>query len=250
MPNSQLVDHIRSEFARGTARADVIRSLLTAGWKVEEINAAIVVVDGGLHPQMPITPGMPQAPTQTGYSSAHPSSSGPNLLKTMIQNTAAGLFIICVSVLSAVSILGVWEFFSSDVITKSFETLGLLAFVAVLVIVASKFVGDPHAIDEAPVSHPGYHAIRNITLVTMIASSVLLALLGVLSIWDVISDTSTIHKSLSSLGIIAFASMIIVMVCLEREQHPFWKKRAREMTGGSVLAAILLIWLLLAFIGS
>ena len=44
MPNEQLIAHIRTEFARGIDRAVVIRSLLTAGWKVEDINASIAVV--------------------------------------------------------------------------------------------------------------------------------------------------------------------------------------------------------------
>ena len=38
MPNEQLLAHIRAELTRGVDRATVIQSLITAGWKVEDIN--------------------------------------------------------------------------------------------------------------------------------------------------------------------------------------------------------------------
>jgi len=177
-----------------------------------------------------------------------PATSSPNnSVKTAVQNIASGLFIFCVFVLTVVSILGVWDIFSSDVITKSFETLGLLAFVSVVVIVASRFVGDPVAAAEAPMPNPGFRATRNVTLTTLIVSSVLLAFLGVLAIWDVITSTDILHKSLSSLGIVAFSSFIVVIICLEREQIPFWKKHSKGISGGGVVVAIILIWLFSRF---
>ncbi len=250
MPNEQLLTHIRSEFSRGVDRTAVIRSLLAAGWKVEDINSAIASVDGVPARSTPPTPPMPRMQTmqaQQAYTAPQFSSS-PSPVKTAVQNIAAGLFITCVFVLTIVSILGVWKFFSSDVITKSFETLGLLAFVAVVVIVASKFVGDPSVVAE-PEPSPGYRAVRNVTLATLITSSSLLALLGVLSIWDVITDKGILNKSLSSLAIIAFSSFIVVLVCLEREQNPIWKKRGGQISGGAILVAILFIWLMFALLG-
>lgn len=241
MPNEQLVAHIRDEFARGTDKTTLIQSLLAAGWKVEDINAAMASVV----PLMPNQTQTPIAPVQPAYAASQQVTGST---KTAIQNIAAGLFITCVTVLTVVSILGVWEFFSEDVIIKSFETLGLLAFVSVIVIIASRFVGDPAAKEEVSMPSPGYRAVRNITLATLIASSVLLTFLGVLAIWEVITSTEILQKSLSSLGIIAFASLIIVMVCLEREQNPFWKKRSGEMSGGAVVVGILLVWLLASMV--
>ncbi|MDD2657568.1 MAG: RDD family protein [Candidatus Pacebacteria bacterium] len=61
MPNEQLVAHIRSEFVQGVDRAAVVRSLLGAGWQVEDINAAIAVVDHASSQNIPTAPsGAPQ----------------------------------------------------------------------------------------------------------------------------------------------------------------------------------------------
>lgn len=239
MPNEQLVSYIRGEFARGVDRETVTRSLLSTGWKVEDVNAAMGVVapaaDVPAAPRVPIAP-----PLQSMHAG---SSSQANSLKTTIQNVASGLFISCVAILTVVAILGVWKVFSGDVISKSFETLGLLAVVAVIVIVASRFVGDPSVATE-PEPRPGYRAIRNSTLASLIVSSALLAFLGVLSIWDVITDRLLMEKLLTTLGIIAFSSFIIVLVCLEREQNQFWKKHAKGLSGGSIIGMIIFVWLL------
>ncbi len=242
MPNEQLVAHIRDEFGRGTDRAAVIRSLVTAGWKVEDINSALAVVEPAPMRSAP-TPSYsaPVSPTQATYTAPAQVSE----MKTVIQNTASGLFITCIFILTIVSIMGVWKIFSEDVIMKSFQTLGLLAFVAIVVIVASKFVGDSSTV---AMPSPGFRAIRNSTLATLIGSSSLLALLGVLSIWDVITDKDILNKSLSSLAIIAFSSLIVVMVCLEREQNPLLKKRGKEMSLGVGIAVFFLIWILTALI--
>ena len=137
-----------------------------------------------------------------------------------IQNVAGFCFIIAVAVLAIISICGVWEIFSSDVITKSFETLGLLAVVAVIVMVAGRYVDNrsqqgSEALIIAP--HPIFKTLRQITLGILIASASVLALLGVLAIWDVIADKTVLYRSLGSLGILAFSSLIIVMTCKERE---------------------------------
>ena len=240
MPNEQLVAHIRDEFARGVDKTALVQSLLANGWRVEDINVAMNSVAPLPTQNMPVTFNAPTVSIQQNQQNLS--------LKTVIQDMAAGLFVICVTVLTVVSIMGVWKIFSTDVIWKSFETLGLLALVAVIVIIASRFVGDPSVATEVAMPRPRYRAIRNITLATLIVSSSFLALFGVLSIWEIITDKDVVNKSLSSLGIIAFASLIIVMVCLEREQNEFWKKRSGEMSGGAVIAGIVLIWLLMSFL--
>ncbi len=95
-------------------------------------------------------------------------------------------------------------------------------------------------------ANPSFRATRNITLVTLIVSATLLAFFGVLSIWDVITDKDVLHKILSSLAIVAFSSYIVVLVCLEREQNPFWKKRGSQMSGAGVIVAIVFLWLMFA----
>ena len=191
-------------------------------------------------------------PTNPGFTPTFNQNMSPAIppqnhsVKNTIQNVAAGIFIACVVVLSIIAIFGVWDFFSSDVITKSFETLGLLAFVAMVVIIASNFVGDPSE-TSVTIQNQGFRAMRNVTLVTLIGSSTILALLGVLSIWEVITDQKVLSKSISSLAIIAFASLIIVILCLEREKNSFWSKRSKEVSGGAIVAAIIFIYILVVF---
>lgn len=234
MPNEQLVVHIRDEFSRGTDRATVVRALANAGWKAEDINAAISIVEPSRDRIVP---------TPTSATPTTPTIGSAT--KTMVQNTASGLFIACIFILTLASILGVWKIFSSDVITKSFETLGVLAFVAAVVILASRFVGDPATV---ALPSPAFRPVRNITLGTLIVSSVLLAFFGVLSIWDVITDKDVLAKTLSSLAIIAFSSLIAVMVCLEREQNQVWKKRSGQISGGAFVVGVLFLWMMLALL--
>ena len=152
------------------------------------------------------------------------------------------MFIACLVVLTIIAVLGVWSIFQHDVIMKSFQTLGIVALVAVVIIVAGRFM------DASPMAAPSsstqmFKAIRYLTLTTLIASVSLLALIGVLAIWDVITDADVIHKSLSSIAIIAFSSYIAVAVCLERENHPLWQKRSSEFSVGGLVAIGILFWI-------
>lgn len=158
-----------------------------------------------------------------------------------IHSLSSGFFVLSVAILSLISILGVWDFFSGDVIMKSFQTLGLLAFISVVVIVSGRFIeGRTEGVPTIFVPNPIFKSIRQATLGVLIVSSALLALLGVLSIWEVITDKEVLFKSLSSLGIIAFASLIIVVTCLEREDSPLLKQNSKVSFGGVVIGAILL----------
>jgi hypothetical protein len=163
-----------------------------------------------------------------------------------IQNFAAGVFMLCVAVLSVVSVLGVWQFFAGDVIVKSFETLGVLAIIAIVVVFAARFIGESNTPVVAPTDAVEFRVVRNITLAVLIVSAVALALVGVLAIWNVIGHSDVVYKSLSSVAILAFASLIIVMICLNREQNELWRARKGQLTGGSVIAAFVLAWILLA----
>jgi hypothetical protein len=138
----------------------------------------------------------------------------------IIQEWAALFIVIAVSVLSAVAIMGIWEFFSKDVIEKSFQTLGMLALVAIIIMIAGRLIENRSSIDNSgvvDVPNPMWKSVRVVTLTTLIVSVSLLAFTGVLAIWEVIKDKDMISKSLSSLGVLSFGAFIIVMVCLERE---------------------------------
>lgn len=171
-----------------------------------------------------------------------------------VQNIAAFLFIICVVFLTIVSILGVWKIFGEDVIIKSIKTIGLLAGVAALIIVAGRFIDSrpQNIIDNsgAPVPlpiddvDPTFKSIRHAMVAVLIISSVVLALFGVLAIWDVVSG-DILSKSLASLAIVAFASLVVVFTCLEREHH---KLMQSKISGSMIFFVIIIGWMLINFL--
>ncbi len=112
MPNEQLVAHIHSELARGVDKSALIQSLIAAGWKVEDINAAM---NGTAPAPSQNIPATPRAPVQ---SAPVASAQEVSCMKTLVQNTASGLFIACVFILTVVGILGGWALFCGDVLSK------------------------------------------------------------------------------------------------------------------------------------
>ncbi len=169
-----------------------------------------------------------------------------------IADIAAYLFILAVVILGVVSILGVWDFFSNDVIYKSFQSIGLLALVAVIILVADHFIdhraapasatGLPEG-SQAPViaseSSAIFKGVRMFTLYILIASIVLLALAGIMAIWEVLSG-EVLHKSLASIAIAAFSSLVIVVTCLERENNLILYKK--KISGGMIFLVLILAW--------
>jgi hypothetical protein len=175
-------------------------------------------------------------------------------MKTL-QDSAGLFFATAVSILSVISVLGIWDFFSQDVINKSFETIGLLALVAIVIIVAGHFVGN-HAdstVPSAPVMpNPIFKSIRYATLTLLIICVSALALLGVLAIWDVIPDKDVLYKSLSSVAILAFGAFVIVLTCLEREDSPLLKGGGdngggRSWSIGGVIGLLIVIYIIFSF---
>ena len=164
-----------------------------------------------------------------------------------VQNGAAFVFIISAVILTIISICGVWKIFDVDVITKSIQTFGLLSVVAVIVIIAGRFI-DSHeqlavsnngVVESLPFSNPIFTSIRQVTLAVLIASISVLALLGVLAIWKVLSG-EILNKSFSSITIVTFSSIAIVITCLEREKH---KLMHQKMSGGVIFLLILVAWI-------
>ncbi len=164
-----------------------------------------------------------------------------------IQDVAGFLFIIAVGILSAVSVLGIWDIFGKEVINKSFQTLGLLAVVAVIVIIAGRFIeGRKNEGDSLIVEAPNelFMAIRHATVIFLIIFASMLALLGVLAIWDVITDKDVLYKTIGTLATLAFGSFIVVMTCLERENNPIIKKQGnKSISAGAILLILIAIYL-------
>jgi len=134
-----------------------------------------------------------------------------------IKTVAASFFAISVSILSIISVMGVWDVFGEDVIWKSFKTLGLLAFAAVIVLAAGDHIGLKAIPDSNELPNPLWGQIRKLTLSILIVAISLLALLGILSIWEIIKDKDVLWKSVSSLIILAFGALIIVATCRQME---------------------------------
>jgi uncharacterized protein YggT (Ycf19 family) len=169
-----------------------------------------------------------------------------------IEDFAAFVFIVAVGVLSVISVLGIWDFFNKDVINKSFETLGLLAFVAVVVMLAGRFI-EGRSIQEAgaqlpAIPNPAFKVIRQITLTILIVAVSLLAVLGVLAIWEVIKDKDVLYKSMSSVGVLAFGALIITMTSLQGEGKEFMgNKNGKGFSVGGVVFILVLLYLLAHF---
>ncbi len=162
-----------------------------------------------------------------------------------IQDIAGFLFISALGILTVISVLGIWDFFARDVISKSFQTVGLLALVAVVVIISGKYFDKNKNTTGGEMSelpNPVFKIVRHVTLALLIVVASILALVGVFAIWDVITDSSVLYKSISSLAIIAFSSFLIVMTCLVRENSPLLRGNNGGVSGVKiVLFAVLFI---------
>lgn len=164
-----------------------------------------------------------------------------------IQDSAAFAFVIGIAILTVVSVLGIWDVFGEDVIWKSFQTVGLLALVAVVIMVASKFLGYGSAPMAAELPNPAFGALRKMTISILIASAGLLALLGVLSIWEIVTDKDVLYKSIGSLSVLAFGAFLMVATCMEREKSPLLKSSGVSI--GGVIGGLILLYLIFAFSG-
>lgn len=167
-----------------------------------------------------------------------------------IINYASVGFIATVIVMTIVSLLEVWEILVEDVITKSLSTVGFLAFVCVVVVLGYRFLHPDHKQEEntANTWRPVFQTLRTMSLSTMIATAVLMGLLGILGIWEVLQE-DFFWRSLSSIAIVALTASVITVVCLEREGKGVLARVVHNKHGEfsiwkGVLVVILLGWLL------
>jgi hypothetical protein len=170
-----------------------------------------------------------------------------------LSDIVAYIFIAALALLTIITIFGIWDFISKDVISKSFQSIGLLALVSIIILIAdnfldkerteSKIIIDPQTGNEMVVSgNLSFQVIRNSSIVILIISAVFLALIAVLSIWEILNET-ILSKSVSTIGVIAFSTLIAVVTCLNRENHPILKKQSvSPLIGAGFL--ILGLWFL------
>lgn len=167
-----------------------------------------------------------------------------------ITDAASFLFILSLVVLGTISILGIWELFDEEVIVKAFQTIGLLAAVSVVISIAGRAL-DKSTLPEgaSPIIDPSFKIIRHITLGSLIISAAILAFLGVLAIWEVVAG-DVMARSLASLATISFLSLVIVMVCLEREHNPSQNSPSKKWSLGSIILVLFLGYLAINLFGS
>lgn len=168
-----------------------------------------------------------------------------------IQDSAALFFIGAVVLLSILAILGIWDVLAQDVLMKSFQTIGLLAVAALIISGAAQAIDSrketvPGAIPE--VANPLFGVLRHMTVAVLIVSVSLLALLGILAIWDVLSGEVT-EKSLASMALLVFSSLVIIVTCANREGNNALPGGKKLSTGMTVVIIILAIWLVPMLLG-
>ena len=97
-----------------------------------------------------------------------------------------------------------------------------------------------------------FTATRKISIVVLGISAAALAFLGILSIWEVLNKDD-VFKALTSMGIIAFASFLVIVISLEREGK-LWLLMAHEgsMSKGRltvlIIVGLFLLWILFNFL--
>ncbi len=158
-----------------------------------------------------------------------------------IADISALVLIASIVLLSIISILGVWSILQSDVLIKSFESIGLLAGVTAIVLVADHLIEkrSEGGLPTYPESTAFFSILRKATLSLLIVSVAFLALFGILAIWQVLSG-DVLHKSMVSISIVVFSSLIIVLFCLEREGNPILQNT--KISGWTTFLLMLLAW--------
>ncbi|MDP3988815.1 MAG: hypothetical protein Q8P93_01110 [bacterium] len=154
-------------------------------------------------------------------------------------NISAAIFIVLIIIATALSMLGIWELLSDEIFSKSIQTIALISVVAVILMVADHVSG-MRAVDTETtltVSEATYLqvfiGIKKATFVILTLSVVFFAFMGILSIWDVITKGEIMEKSLGSIGVVAFSSILIMIACMERE--------GRSVKGSMSLGKLILL---------
>lgn len=130
--------------------------------------------------------------------------------------------IFIIFVLTALVLLSIWEFIDDkDIISKSLATAGILFGASVVTIIATHFITfDRDSNEMMPesrfVSPSLFTDLRKKSLVSLIVVVVFLAFLGVFAVWDVFAGEVVVKSFASSVTLI-FASILVVLITLERD---------------------------------
>lgn len=141
-------------------------------------------------------------------------------MKTKIKELASLLFMLCVLILSLISILGIWDLVPDDLVEKSMATIALITFTSLIVAFAATLSrhGEKTGVENVPAPiNPTFPIIRKMSTTLLITAVILLTLIGVLSIWELFPE-EILFQSLSTIAVLAFAFFIIMISCLMNEK--------------------------------
>ncbi len=134
---------------------------------------------------------------------------------TKISDITAMIFIFSNMILGLISIFSIWDFISGDSLIKSMWTVGFLLVVTIIILIAEKSMASKN--EENYIKDDSVFVfLRKITGTVLIIALVILALVGVLSIWEFLSGDA-INKTLGSIAVISFVSLITIGVAKSRE---------------------------------
>lgn len=164
-----------------------------------------------------------------------------------ISDIVALFFVFCIGILTALCLLSIWKFIDGDVVIKSMATIGIVAFASIIALFASRTMSgnDPQS-DISPYL-PMFTSLRYFTSTLLIISVAVLALIGVMAIWEFMTDKAIITKSVVSMIIIAFSSFLAIATCAERENRTIFGKvregKSHFSIGSIIVLVILGAWL-------
>ena len=166
-------------------------------------------------------------------------------------NITALVFILITTVIAGLSLLGIWDILADQVIARTLLTITLLVVISLVVGYAYQYINPFDHTDESnDTPWPVFTALRKSFLSLLIASVFVLGLVGVLSIWEIISEEN-IFKVFSSIAVLSISSGIITVVCLNRERHERFTKffnTSNVSTETAVVGVLLLAYALFWFL--
>lgn len=122
-----------------------------------------------------------------------------------------------VSLFTILGLMAIWQWIGSDILYKSFSTIGVLAFAALVVVGISR-VSRLYS-TPAPVVAPSaaWITARNLTLGAVGVVFLFYAALAIASIWNFVGN-DVMFKSTQSMGLL-FVSAVIMLVAFRSQQQ-------------------------------
>ncbi len=163
-------------------------------------------------------------------------------------------FILCVGFLAFISVLSIWKIIDGDVMFKSLATVGIVAFASIIVMFASKSMSTNTVQNEDQNSLvPIFTGVRYVTSGLLIICITLLAIIGVMAIWEVIKDKEVLNRVIGSMLVLAISSLIIIVACADRESKSIFGNHVEgepiQISVGKIILLVLVgAWILGIFL--